>query len=80
VSDGEFAVAVDAVFADSEVFADLDALPGRDGSGPGVPGGGWGASGDGAVWALVVVVRRRCPVGPVGRRRWRLQVGGLASS
>jgi hypothetical protein len=38
VAQGEFAVAVDAVCADAEVFADVDALPGGDGSGSCVPG------------------------------------------
>jgi len=33
VPEGEFAVAVDAVGADAEVFADLDALAGWDGAG-----------------------------------------------
>jgi hypothetical protein len=36
VAEGEFAVAVDAVFADAEVFADLDALAGGKGAGAGV--------------------------------------------
>jgi hypothetical protein len=56
VAQGEFAVAVDAVFADAEVFADLDALSGGDGSGSRGPGGGGGAAADGAVRPVVVVV------------------------
>jgi hypothetical protein len=51
VPEGEFAVAVDAVFADAEVLADQDALPGWDGAGSGCPGGVGGASVDAAVWA-----------------------------
>jgi hypothetical protein len=35
VAQGEFAVGVDAVFADSELFVDADALAGRDGAGAG---------------------------------------------
>ena len=56
VAQGEFAVAVDAVFADAEVFADVDALAGGDGAGAGGPGAGGGAAVDAAVWALLVVV------------------------
>ncbi len=56
VAQGEFAVAVDAVFADAEVLADLDALSGGDGAGSGCPGGGWCAAVDAAVRAVVVVV------------------------
>ena len=56
VPEGEFAVAVDAVGADAEVFADLDALAGWDGAGPGGPGAAGGAAADAAVRPLVVVV------------------------
>ncbi len=56
VAQGEFAVGVDAVFADPEVFADLDALAGGDGSWAGCPGGRGGAAVDGAVGPVVVVV------------------------
>jgi hypothetical protein len=56
VAQGEFAVAVDAVFADAEVLADLDALSGGDGAWSGGPGRGWGLPVDGAVWPVVVVV------------------------
>ena len=49
MAEGEFAVAVDAVCADAEVFTDLDTLPGRDRTGTGVPGGGRGAAPDAAV-------------------------------
>jgi len=56
VAQGEFAVGVDAVAADPEVFADADALPGGHGAGPGVPGGCWGAAADGPVRAAGVVV------------------------
>jgi hypothetical protein len=56
VAQGEFAVAVDAVFADAEVVADLDALPGRQGAWPGCPGGGRGLPVDAAVGSGGVVV------------------------
>jgi hypothetical protein len=56
VAEGDFAVAVDAVFADAEVFADLDALAGGNCAGAGVPGGGRGAAPDTAVGPVVVVV------------------------
>jgi hypothetical protein len=56
VAEGEFAVAVDAVFADAEVFADLDALPDGNCAGLGVPGGGGGPAVDAAVWPVMVVV------------------------
>ena len=56
VAQGEFAVAVDAVCADAEVLADLDALSDGDGAGSGCPGGGGGAAADGVVGAVVVVV------------------------
>ena len=47
---------VDAVFADAEVLADLDALPGGDGAGSGCPSRGGSLPVDAAVRALVVVV------------------------
>ena len=43
VAQGEFAVGVDAVFADSEEFAERLALPGRASAGPGIPGLGGAA-------------------------------------
>jgi hypothetical protein len=56
VAQGEFAVGVDAVFADPEMFVDPDALAGGDGSGSGVRGGVGGASADRAVRSMGVVV------------------------
>ena len=56
VPQGEFAVAVDAVAADPEVFVDEDPLPGRCRLRPGGVGSGRGTAVDAAVWALVVVV------------------------
>jgi hypothetical protein len=56
VAKGEFAVAVDAVFSDSELFVDADSSPGWDGWWPGGPGGGGGAAADGAMGPPVVVV------------------------
>ena len=56
VAEGEFAVAVDAVFADAEVFADLNALPGRNCAGSGGPCGGRGPAADAAVRLTVVEV------------------------
>jgi len=56
VAQGEFAVGVDAVAADPEVFADADALPGGHGAGPGVPGGYRSAAADGPVRPGGVVV------------------------
>src|SRR5690242_13459919 len=55
VAQGELAVGVDGVAADTEVLADADALAGGDGPGPGVPGRGGGAPADGPVWSLGVV-------------------------
>ncbi len=56
VPEGEFAVAVDAVLADAEVFADVCALPGRGGAGPGGPGCGRSLPVDAPVRAFGVVV------------------------
>jgi len=56
VPQGEFAVAVDAVFADAEVFVDEDALASGHGAGPCVPRFGGCAAADAAVWPLGVVV------------------------
>jgi pimeloyl-ACP methyl ester carboxylesterase len=56
VAQSEFPVAGDAVFADAELFADADALPGWGGARPGRPGDGGGGSADRAVRAPVVVV------------------------
>jgi hypothetical protein len=56
VAQGEFAVGVDAVFADAELFVDADALPAGDGAGSGCPGGLRGAAADRAVWPAGVVV------------------------
>ena len=56
VPDGEFAVAVDAVFADAVVLVDENSLPGRAGVGAAGERGGGGAAVDAAVRALGVVV------------------------
>ena len=56
VAQGEFAVVVDAVFADAEVFADHQAASGWDRSRSGCPSLGGGAAADGSVWSGGVVV------------------------
>ena len=56
MAQGELAVGVDAVAADTEVLADADALPGRYRAGPGVPGGLGRLAADAAVGPCGVVV------------------------
>jgi len=56
VTQGELAVGVDGVAADTEVLADADALPGRYRAGPGVPGGLGRLTADAAVRPLSAVV------------------------